>query len=171
VATTPIIPTVRREAFDGPEWTFELKFDSFRPIADAVNGRMLSKRGNRMHRFETLLGSLPPDCVLDGEVVALDAAGRPVFADLMFRRRAPTFVAFDVLVAGGEDVRTLPLVRRKAALKRLAHGAKRWIALADGVPSQGRRLFELSPSRTSRASWRSESATPTRPGARRGSRS
>ncbi len=143
MAITPIIPTVRREAFDGPEWTFELKFDGFRAIADVVNGRMLSRRGNRMHRFETLLGSLPPDCVLDGEVVALDAAGRPVFADLMFRRRAPTFVAFDALVDRGEDVRALPLVRRKAALKRLACGAKCWIALADGVPSQGRRLFEL----------------------------
>jgi ATP-dependent DNA ligase len=40
-----------------------------------MNGRLLSKRGNRMHRFETLLGSLSANCVLDGEIVALDAAG------------------------------------------------------------------------------------------------
>ena len=33
-----------------------------------------------------------------------------MFADLMFGRRPPIFVAFDVLVARGEDVRTLPLV-------------------------------------------------------------
>ena len=58
-----------------------------------------------MHRFEALLGSLPADCVLDGEIVALDAAGRPVFADLVFGRRLPIFVAFDVLVARGETVR------------------------------------------------------------------
>ena len=107
----PIIPTARREPFDGPEWTFELKYDGFRAIADTVNGRMLSKRGNRMHRFEALLGLLPADFVLDGEIVALDEAGRPVFADLMFGRRPPIFVAFDVLVARGEDVRTLPLAR------------------------------------------------------------
>jgi ATP-dependent DNA ligase len=61
----------------------------------------------------------------------------------MLGRRPPVFVAFDVLVAHGEDVRTLPLARRKAVLKRLAKGAQRWIALADGVPGQGRRLFEL----------------------------
>ena len=139
----PIIPTARREAFDGPEWTFELKFDGFRAIADTVNGRVLSKRGNRMHRFEALLASLPAGCVLDGEIVALDAAGRPMFADLMFGQRPPIFVAFDVLVDGGEDVRALPLARRKAVLKRRAKGARRWIALADGVPGQGRRLFEL----------------------------
>ena len=56
------------EAVDGAEPTFELKFDGFRALADTVNGRMLSKRSNRMHRFETLPGSLPVDCVLDGEV-------------------------------------------------------------------------------------------------------
>jgi hypothetical protein len=72
-----ITPIARREPFGGPEWTFELKYDGFRAIADTVNGSMLLKRGNRMHRFEALLGLLPADCVLDGEVVALDAAGRP----------------------------------------------------------------------------------------------
>jgi ATP-dependent DNA ligase len=87
-----------------PEWTFELKFDGFRAIADTVNGRMLWKRGNRMHRFEALLGALPPDPLLDGEIVALDETGRPVFADLMFRRQLPIFVAFDVLVDRGADV-------------------------------------------------------------------
>src|ERR1700757_1547188 len=60
-----------------------------------------------------------------------------------FGRRPPIYVAFDVLVARGEDVRTLPLARRKAVLKRLAKGARRWIALTDGVPGQGRRLFDL----------------------------
>src|SRR5579864_7900555 len=143
VTIAPIIPTARREPFDGPEWTFELKFDGFRAIADTVNGRILSKRGNRMHRFEKLLGSLPADCILDGEIVALDAAGRPLFADLMFGRRPPIFVAFDVMVDRVEDVRALPLARRKAALRRLAKGARRWIAIADGVPGQGRRLFDL----------------------------
>jgi ATP-dependent DNA ligase len=42
-----------------------------------------------------------------------------VFANLMFRRWPPVFVAFDLLVASGEDVRA----RRKAVLGRLARGA------------------------------------------------
>src|SRR5579864_8191755 len=67
----------------------------------------------------------------------------PVFANLMFARRSPIFVAFNVLVASGEDVRTLPLARRKAVLRRLAKGARRWIAIGNGVPVHGRRLFEL----------------------------
>jgi len=59
------------------------------------------------------------------------------------RKLAGMLVAFDVLVTRGEDVRALPLARRKAVLKRLARGTQRWIALTDGVPGQGRRLFEL----------------------------
>lgn len=66
-----------------------------------------------------------------------------MFADLMFRRRPPVYAAFDVLVAQGEDVRGFPLDRRKAVLDRLAKGARRWTAITDGVPGQGRRLFQL----------------------------
>jgi bifunctional non-homologous end joining protein LigD len=143
VSVVPIIPTVRRESFDGPEWTFELKFDGFRGIADTLNGRMLSKRGNRMKRFERLLAALPAGCIFDGEIIAPDRTGRPVFADLMLRRGAPAYVAFDVLMADGEDLRPLPLVARKAVLKHLAKGARHWIAVTDGATGEGRRLFEL----------------------------
>jgi hypothetical protein len=52
----PIIPVVRTEPFDDPTYLFELKLDGFRGIADTVNGRMLSKNGNRLRRFEGLLG-------------------------------------------------------------------------------------------------------------------
>jgi ATP-dependent DNA ligase len=55
-----------------------------------------------------------------GEIVALEQAGRPVFADLMFVRRLPIFVAFDAPTHRGEDLRPLPLSRRKTVLKRLA---------------------------------------------------
>ena len=54
----PITPTARREAFDGPEWTFELRFDGFRALADTVNSHMLSKRGNRKLR-RVMDGALP----------------------------------------------------------------------------------------------------------------
>jgi hypothetical protein len=56
----PIIPIIRHEPFDDPAYLFELKLDGFRGVADTVNGRMLSKNGNRMKRFERLLNALPP---------------------------------------------------------------------------------------------------------------
>jgi bifunctional non-homologous end joining protein LigD len=76
---------------------FELKYDGFRGIADTIRGRMLSKNKSRLRRFERLLDRLPVGCVFDGEIVALDDRGRPAFNDLLFGRREPTYVAFDVL--------------------------------------------------------------------------
>jgi hypothetical protein len=46
--------------------------------------RMLSKNGNRLKRFEELLDTLPAGYVFDGEIVALDDGGRPVFNDLLY---------------------------------------------------------------------------------------
>jgi ATP-dependent DNA ligase len=86
----PNIPIRRKEPFDGDGWLFELKLDGFRGRADTVAGRMLSKNGNRLRRFERLLDALPPGFVFDGEIVALDGDGRPRFNDLMFGRREPS---------------------------------------------------------------------------------
>ena len=54
---------MRREPFDDPAWLFDLKLDGFRGLADTITGRMLSKNGNRLKRFEALVGTLPPGYV------------------------------------------------------------------------------------------------------------
>jgi bifunctional non-homologous end joining protein LigD len=115
----PIIPTRRAEAFDDPAWCFELKFDGFRCIAETIDLRLISKQQNRMKRFEPLLGTLPYGYIFDGEIVCLDETGRPVFNDLLFWRREPVYVAFDVLNVEGADVRGMPLKDRRAILDRI----------------------------------------------------
>ena len=98
-----IIPIRRNDPFDDPAWLFDLKLDGFRGLADTINARMLSKNGNPLRRFETLLDALPPGYIFDGEIVALDGDGRPRFNDLLFGRREPPYVAFDVLFVDGEE--------------------------------------------------------------------
>jgi hypothetical protein len=93
VSISPMVPIVRREPFDDREWTFELKFDGLRGIANTIDGAC-SKRGNRMRRFEDLLTALPAGCIFDGEIIASDGTGRPIFADLMRRRGAPGLCGF-----------------------------------------------------------------------------
>jgi bifunctional non-homologous end joining protein LigD len=61
----------------------------------------------------------------------------------MFGRRIPVYVAFDVLVVDGHDLRFQPLSSRKAALAKLARRARGWIAIVDEASGQGRRLSEL----------------------------
>jgi bifunctional non-homologous end joining protein LigD len=92
------------------------EFDGFRAAADTVRGRLISRNGNPMQRFEEVLDLLPADLVLDGELVALDDAGRPLFNELLFGDRRPTYVAFDPLIANGVDLRPMPLSDRKVRL-------------------------------------------------------
>jgi ATP-dependent DNA ligase len=75
---TLINPTQRAEPFDHADWVFEAKFDGFRAATDTVRGRLISRNGNRMQRFE-VLDLLPKGHVFDGELVVLDDAGRPLF--------------------------------------------------------------------------------------------
>jgi bifunctional non-homologous end joining protein LigD len=116
-----LIACVDKDPFDDDGWIFELKLDGFRGLADTMQGRMLSKNGNILKRFNSLLDALPRGYVFDGEIVALDEDGRPRFNDLMFGGREPVYVAFDVLFVEGEDVRAAPLKERKAALERVVH--------------------------------------------------
>ena len=80
--------------------------------------------------------------VLDGEIACVDDAGRPVFRDLLFRRRQCVFIAFDLLFLNGKDLRTLPLIKRKAMLKKLLRRKRSRVLYLDHVEDDGRLLFE-----------------------------
>jgi bifunctional non-homologous end joining protein LigD len=117
---TPLPLRRMRDAFDDPEWLFELKYDGYRALAHVHRDRAdpVSRNGNRFGQFAALAAELRTclrvrSAVLDGEVVCLDGDGRPQFNALLFRRSTPAFVAFDVLTLNGRDVRSLPLLGRK----------------------------------------------------------
>src|SRR3954454_728050 len=141
----------KAEAFSHPDWLFELKYDGFRALAFINDGvcRLVSRNGNTFKSFESLSLALPRQlrtrsAVLDGEIVCLDSDGRSNFADLFYRRREPIFVAFDLLATNGEDKRSLPLVKRKAALKRLLYPRPTSILYCSHVESDGKGLFEVA---------------------------
>jgi bifunctional non-homologous end joining protein LigD len=60
---------------------------------------------------------MPDETVIDGEVVALDATGKPVFSLLQNGSADVHFYAFDVLMLGGRDVTGEPLVERRELLE------------------------------------------------------
>src|SRR5689334_255527 len=57
--------------------------------------------------------------IIDGELVALDAAGLPSFDDLTRRDCDATLCAFDILFEDGRDLRGQPLSERRRRLGRL----------------------------------------------------
>lgn len=153
------IPTKKAKPFNDPAWVFELKHDGYRLL--------LSKRGEEVsltsRRGNSLTGWFPeiaeelrklPDGVVDGELVMLDAAGKPEFHRLRGRcamkdpkrieaeaRAHPAAVfAFDLLESEGKDVRALPLLKRKTLLQKHLRRAKR-ICYCQHVGEVGERLF------------------------------
>ena len=63
---------------------------------------------------------MPDETVIDGEVVALDPAGRPSFNALQNYGSSATplfYYVFDVLILAGEDVTSEQLIRRRELLQ------------------------------------------------------
>jgi bifunctional non-homologous end joining protein LigD len=113
------------------DWLYELKFDGIRLIAikEGKKVRLVSRNENelaaRYPEVVAVLQSLSIDeCVIDGEVVALDDKGRSSFQLLQARemegRRTPVYYyVFDLLQAAGKNTMGLPLEQRKESLARL----------------------------------------------------
>ena len=113
------------------DWLYELKFDGIRAIAvkDNRKASLISRNGNKLDaRFPEIaeaMKNLPVrDCVIDGEVVALDEKGRSSFQLLqgleMEGRKAPLrFYVFDLLELDGKSLLGLRLEQRKQVLATL----------------------------------------------------
>jgi bifunctional non-homologous end joining protein LigD len=111
---------------EGPEWTYELKLDGYRLEAVRSKGKtdLYSRRENVLNQkfpyIASALDSLPEGTVIDGELVALGADGRPDFNLLQNFRSAETqiiYYAFDILAHQGRDLMMLPLSERRQILR------------------------------------------------------
>jgi bifunctional non-homologous end joining protein LigD len=124
----PMLATLTDAPFDDPDWVFETKWDGFRMIAAIAGGNvtLYSRNGqiisDSYRAVAQALEKVKVDAVLDGELVALDADGVSRFQLLQnaLRAEAPLrYCIFDVMFAGGEDLRGLPLIDRKTRLRRI----------------------------------------------------
>jgi bifunctional non-homologous end joining protein LigD len=109
-------------------WAHEIKFDGYRAEVRVTDGAAVvyTRRGlDWSQQFGSIASAAArlPNCLLDGEVVALDEQGIPNFAALQsaLKENSPNliFFAFDLLFEGHEDLRKLPLVERKRRLATL----------------------------------------------------
>ncbi len=113
----------------GEGWCHEIKFDGYRVQLRVEDGKakLRTRKGlDWTDKFGAIAkeGSALPDALIDGEIVALDHNGAPDFSTLQAaisdgKTDDLIFFAFDLLFAGGEDLRRLPLDERKARLKEL----------------------------------------------------
>jgi bifunctional non-homologous end joining protein LigD len=117
----------------GGDWVHEIKFDGYRIQMRIERGNVTLKTRKGLDwtpKFGTIAmaaGALP-DCIVDGEIVALNHRGSPDFAGLQAalsdgKTDDLIFFAFDLLFLRGQDLRQQSLVERKQALRGLIEKA------------------------------------------------
>jgi bifunctional non-homologous end joining protein LigD len=114
---------------EGSGWIHEIKFDGYRIQARVAGGKIMLKTRKGLDwtkRFGVVAKAFEdlPDCIIDGEIVALDDHGAPDFAALQAalsedKTENLAFFAFDLLFLDGEDWREQPLLARKERLAAL----------------------------------------------------
>ncbi|HSE82748.1 MAG TPA: DNA ligase D [Gaiellaceae bacterium] len=147
----PMLATLAEEVPVGPEWLYEVKWDGYRALAYLAGGEatLTSRRGNDLTvRFAEVARALErsvrtPDCVIDGEVCALDEAGRSSFSVMQQGSGPLVFYAFDVLEVEGEPVLDLPLAERRKRLTKLLDRRMTTVRLSESF-DDGRALYDAA---------------------------
>jgi ATP-dependent DNA ligase len=134
----PMLSTAADALPKGEGWLFEPKWDGFRTLVfrDGDDVTLQSRDEKTMNRYfpeiiEPLKAALPERCVLDGEIVIVGANGLDFEALLlrihpaasrvkMLAKETPvSYVAWDLLAIGDEDLRESPLEERRARLDKV----------------------------------------------------
>jgi bifunctional non-homologous end joining protein LigD len=144
----PMLATLADAPLVQPGLIYEPKYDGIRGLVHVAPGRprpdirIWSRLGNdKTSQFPSIVNALAPlvrsltaPVLLDGEIVALDEAGRPAgFQRLQGRihlkgtrdverldaAQPAALIVFDILREGDEDLRGLPLVERRTRLEKL----------------------------------------------------
>jgi bifunctional non-homologous end joining protein LigD len=148
-AATPVfVPvmkaTVTAKLPEGPEWIYEVKWDGYRveAIKNGRTVRLLSLKGKNLNAdFPQVVAAVreikADTATLDGEVVAVNAEGRPSFQVLQNRKSLGrgwhiVYYAFDLLNFEGEDLTRVPLQQRKQKLKAALGGSD--VRCSDELP-------------------------------------
>lgn len=130
--------------FSRPGWVFEFKYDGYRVLA--ARDRLLSRNGKDATDWYPgilrALANLRGEFVIDGEVCMLDDRGVPDFERMRGARAGVTYFAFDLLFAGGRDLRGLPLLERKARLLKLLPADNPVVRYVNYLETQGATMFE-----------------------------
>jgi len=163
----PMLAEIGDAAFNKPDWLWEPKLDGYRALV-FIDGNGVNVRSRRGLELAPSFPALCADfaaqgidgMILDGELVALDATGKPSFNALQNRvqlksakeiaaadQSAPTlFYAFDLIYFGGIDLRARTYEQRRrylcqcllpSALVQIVHAEQDGVALHAAAIANG----------------------------------
>jgi bifunctional non-homologous end joining protein LigD len=146
----PALATSIEKVPGGERWLHEIKFDGYRVQVHIVNEavKVFTRRGHDWtNRFRKIADDAwhiaARSAIIDGEVVVPAADGSTDFSVLQNELKGHStkivLVAFDLLYLNGHDLRSLPLVKRKAQLKKIVQHTD--VQFSDSFEVEGAEVF------------------------------
>jgi bifunctional non-homologous end joining protein LigD len=161
----PMLATTGSLPMDEADWAFEIKWDGVRGLCYVEDGRLHMESRNllditpRYPELQGLAAALAPhdNAILDGEVVAFDAGGRPSFQALQARMHVAdsravdrlvhdvpvVLMLFDILWLDGRSLMAEPWTERRRVLESLGLDDASW-KVSSAWPGQGTELSKAS---------------------------
>jgi bifunctional non-homologous end joining protein LigD len=136
---SPMLATLAERLPSGRGWLFEAKWDGYRTVTYMRNGDpelRTRKDQDYTERFAAVASQLPralrtSDCVLDGEVCAIDENGRTSFSAMQRGGRPLVYYVFDLLELEGEPLIQLPFTERRKRLKEILDRRNKVVQLSE----------------------------------------
>ncbi len=149
----PMLAYLTDEPFNRKGWIFEIKWDGYRIIAyvNRHQVKLLSRKDqNYTEIFQIIseeLATLKINAIFDGEMVVIDAQGRPDFQLLQDYQKSGQgilqYCVFDLLWLNGNDLCDLPLIQRKKLLKKNLPKLN-YVILSEHVEIEGKEFFNIA---------------------------
>ena len=158
----PMLIGEMQEAFDSPDYIYELKLDGERCIAylDKEGTELRNKRNIKMlikvPELANIHNQVKQRCILDGELIVIKD-GKPNFYEIQRRslmsnsfkiqlastRLPASFTAFDILYYKDHSVTDLPLIERRKLLEKVIKENER-IAISRYIEERGIEFYQLA---------------------------
>lgn len=141
-----------RSPFSSVKWIFEIKWDGYRAVAECgIKHPLLYSRNavsfeEKYPKVYNALRTIKTRMVLDGEIVVFDEKGKPDFQKLQYyshyEHLPMYYYIFDILQYKGKNTTSLPLIERKALLKKVLPESD-IIRYCDHVENDGEAFFQV----------------------------
>ena len=150
-----MLASTTEKPFTNADWLFEIKWDGYRMLSFIQNkeaqliSRNLLPYNAIFPEVLEALQELDFNCVLDGEVVALNDKGLPDFQKLQNVRKKVEkarliYYVFDLLWLEGKDLKELPLIDRKSIVQSILPQNHDIIKFSDHIINRGEEFFEIA---------------------------
>ncbi len=158
----PMLATIATRVPEGGNWSYEIKWDGFRGICFLSDGtlRVVSRNARDFNKnfpeLEQIAHNITAEnAIVDGEIVAFDANGRPSFslmqqrtgfATTKERKHTPVkLIAFDLLYLNGYDLRGVALADRQRLLREIVRPGEH-ISVSEVFSGGGQSILDAAKS-------------------------